>query len=1148
MKNIKRLLVSLVFFVSLAGAAGPGDLAALKKDQVFAGTYRVQALYLDPAGAPKGARFTHNRGAVIDLLFFESVPQVSVNFRTAPSDDRGAPHTLEHLLLGKGAAGRKLNTLMPMRMGDYTAGTYSDRTNYQFSSAAGPAEFYELLGTFLDAMIRPDFTDEEARREVAHNAVVEENGRLRLEEKGTVYTEMVARTERADYPLWDQLLKAVFGDRHPLALNQGGEPAEIWKLTPGDIRAFHAAHYRLDGNMELAAALPSSWDAADFLKRLNGEILRLEPERPARAYAGLPPPAPAKDREIKIGRYPSDGTPTPQDALMAWAPVSAFSGADKTRVQFALSLLGGGQTSYLYRDLVDQKTRKVEAGPTGVYAGANVLPVSYVTLSLSGLPPASVNPAGLARLRDIIMERVRWLHDLKPGSPELAEAADKARSLIRAGRRSTLKSMEGPPMFGERSTGDAWNQYLDELAVEPEFAKELGEGSQSDSLLAELDAGRNPWAQALERAGLLEQPYVSAVLPDAALLEAQKEQKLKRVAGATAALASAYGLPEAQALERYRAEAASATAVLAALERDAAKPAFLREPPLELDSLDWKESRLPSGPRLLLTRFQTPFTDISVTFDLSGIPAGDRELLPLLDGALGSVGVITRAGERLDYVKASERQMKEIYGAGVDIGVSARSGRAGINFSGYASSPEEVDRAVEWMENYLLRPDLNPASRRRLIDTLNDGIQSLRGIFERDEESWVSGAVSAYKYQDKPLYMHLRSPFTELRDLNRLRWRLEEPAPEELAVIRATMTAVAAAAKTLDRPAAEKLLAGVDGELGEYLRWEFSHLPENSWRRDLGELSSDLLADIGHSTETIKRIQDLASKVLVRAGARVHINGSAANTERAAGLVDALLARLPEGRASAAPAPEDLVLGRLRQRFPELKRPAHVALVNNSGKTGTISVWTPAADYHTLDREAMLDTLALGVLSGGGAHSLFMRTWGAGLAYGNGMSHSASYGQARYYADKCPDPAQTLRFVAGVASAQKIDDPFLLEYSLAVSFGDYRALGGFSSRGASLAYDLEEGDRPETVRAYKTSLLKIAREPGTLPLVRDRFLKTLGRVLVGVPGGHVSGSPKAGAVIIGPDDLILRYENFAHELGEAKKVIRLYPRDFWPGK
>lgn len=882
------------------------------------------------------------------------MPQISVNFRTLPSDHRGAPHTLEHLLLGKGAAGRKLNTLMPMRMGSYTAGTYTERTNYQFSSAAGPAEFYELLGTFLDALVRPDFTEEEARREVAHIAVVEEDGRPRLEEKGTVYTEMVARTERADYPLWDQLQRAVYGAGHPLAFNSGGEPAEIWRLKPADIRAFHAAHYRLDGNMQLAAALPSGWDAADFLARLNSEILRLEPRGAARAYAGLPPPAPAATREIQLGRYPSDGTPTPQDALMAWAPYPAITGADKMRLQYALSVLGGGETSYLYRDLVDQKTRKLEPGPTGVYAGANVLPVPYVTLSVSGLPPASINAAQLGRLRDVVMDRVRWLHALKPGSPELAETAEKARSQIRAGRRSTLKSMEGPPMFGERSTGDGWNQYLDELALEPDFVKTLGEGALLDELLADLDAGRNPWAPVLERAGLLEPPYVSAVLPDAALLQAQKAAKLKRLAAAAAGLASAYGLPEAQALARYRAEAASATAVLAQLESAAARPSFLREPPLELDSLDWSESRLPSGPRLVTTRFQTPFTDIRVTFDLSGIAAGDRELLPLLASAVGSVGVTTRAGERLDYIKTGERQMTELYGAGVGADVSARSGRAGLTFAGFASSPEEVDRSVEWLENYLLRPNLTLDSRGRLIDVLRGSIQGLRGLFEQDEETWVSGAVAAYKYQDKPLYMHLSSPFTTLRHLNRLRWRLAEPAPEELAVLRATMTAVAAAAGAAERSAVEQLLAGVDGEPGEYLRWEFSHLPENSWRGDLRELSADFLADVGRSTETIHRLQDLASKVLVRAGARVHLNGSAANIARAVPLVDALLARLPAGKAAGAPPRGALVTDRLRARYPGLERPAHVALVNNSGKTGTVSVWTPASDYRTRGREELL--------------------------------------------------------------------------------------------------------------------------------------------------------------------------------------------------
>lgn len=1127
--------------VSLALAAGPADLAALREGQAV-GAFRAQAVYLDPAGAPKGARFLHERGAVVDVLFFDSVPQVSAYFRTPPQDDRGAPHTLEHLLLGKGDAGRRLNTLMPMRLGEYTAGTYSELTNYQFSSAAGPAEFYELLDVFLAAMIRPDFTDEEVRREVAHTAAVEESGRLKLEEKGTVYAEMVARMERPDAVSWDQLGRMAFGPGHPLALNQGGEPKEIWKLSPADIRAFHAAHYHLDGNFAMIAALPPSWSVPDFLSRFDAAVSRLEPQASTRAYAGLPPPAPLERREIRIGRFPSDDAPAPQQALLAWPPVAALTREEALHAALAMDLLAGGESSYLYGDLVDQKTRKLDSGATGVGGGVQVLPASFATLSLSGLPVSAVNPATLERLRDAVAARARWLHELAPGTPELAEAAEKARARIRAQRRSTLKSMDGPPGFGQRFTGNGWHLALDALAAEPGFAKPLADDALLDRLLAELAAGRNPWKPAVERLGLLSVPYVSAVLPEPALLERQRKEKEARLNAEAARLSAAYGLAEPQALERYRAEAASATAALESLERGGFKPSFLREPPLELDRIAWSEARLPSGPRLLRTRFDTAFTDISVAFDLRGIPEEDWELLPALGEALGDVGVVTRSGERLDYVKADERRMSEVFGAGVGVRAYPRSGRAELVFSGYASSPEEVDRAVEWIESYALRPALSHGSRERLVDLLRARIQHLRTLFQQDEESWVSGAAAAYEYQDRPLYMHASSPFTTLRHLSRLRWRLEAPAPAELAVLRSSAAAVLAAVDTSERAAVAGLIAGVGGEAGEYLGWEFSHLPGDSWRRDLRRVVAELLEDVGRSEETVRRLQALASRALVRAGARVHVNGNAENSERAVAKIDSLLARLPRGRPASEPKRRGLVVERLRERFPGLARPRHVALVNESGKTGTISVWTPAASYRSRRTEELLDALALGVLGGGGAHSLFLRTWSAGLAYGNGMSHSASTGRATYYADKCPDPTQTLRFVQQISSSTEVDDPFFVEYSLAGAFGDYRAGGDFSSRASSLAYDLEEGNRPETVRAYKTALLRLARRPETLRAVRARFHEALRRVL-GLPDAKAVDSA---AFLIAPEELVGRYESFVRERGLAERVIRLYPRDFWP--
>lgn len=1135
-----------ILTAGLAGAAGPGDLASLKEGQEAAGAFRAAALYLDPSGDIKGARFLHERGMTVDLLFFDSVPQLSLCFRTPPDDDSGASHTLEHLVLGKGSAGRRLNTLMPMRMGGYTAGTHTHMTNYQFSSAAGPAEFYELLEAFLGALVRPDVSDEEIRREVAHFAVVEDSASLRLEEKGTVYTEMVARMEQPVYVRWGQVQKMLFGPAHPLARNQGGEPEEIWKLTPGAIRAFHKAHYRLDGNASMIAALPPGWEAADFLKKLDAAIKSLEPGRPAGAPRELPSFSPMKERGIWIGRYPSMDASVPQHALLAWPPVATLGVDESLRAELAAEIAGSGETSYLYRDLVDQKTRKFDSGATGISAGVQSLPASYATVGIAGLPAASVTPDGLQRLRDAVLERLRWLHGLKPGSAELAETAEKARPLILARRRSTLRAMQGPPKFGERHSGDSWHRFLDQLAAEPGFSKSLGEDAALDGLLAELDAGRNPWAAALERAGMLETPYVSAVLPDAELLERQKERKRERLAAAAVKISTDLRLPEAEAFAAYRADTASATAVLAALERDTPKPSFLREPPLDLDTLDWAESRLPSGPKLVTTRFSTPFTDIKVSFDLRGVPEKDWELLPLLGSALGSVGVETRSGEKLDYVRARERIMTEIQGAGLWVSAHPRSERAELTVAAYASSPAEVDKAAQWLENYIFRTGLSGASRGRLVDLLRSRIQNARGIFQRDTEYWISSAVSAYKYQDRPLYMHTSSPFTELRHLNRLRWRLEAPGPEALAALRAAAALVIDAAKTLDRAGAGKVLAKTEGELGEYLRWEFELLPEDSWRADLRRIAEEFLADIGRPEETITRLKELSSRVLARAGAKVHINGNAANSKRAAAAVDALLARLPEGKPAKAPVRRGLVEKRLCDRLPGTGLPAHAALVNNSAKTGTVNSWSPASAYHSFDKEGLLDSLALGVLAGGGAHSLFMRTWSAGLAYSNGLGHSRSTGEAVYSADKCPDPAQTLRFVTDIAGGTGVEDPFLLEYSLAGAFRDYRADGDFSSRGGSLAYDLEEGNRPELVREYKSALLRLARDPATPELVRGRFGKAMGRVLAGMPGVKISEYPGAGVFLTGPEAVVRHYEDYLRERGDTSPVVRLYPRDFWP--
>ncbi|TPW18709.1 MAG: hypothetical protein FD126_3346, partial [Elusimicrobia bacterium] len=389
------------------------------------------------------------------------------------------------------------------------------------------------------------------------------------------------------------------------------------------------------------------------------------------------------------------------------------------------------------------------------------------------------------------------------------------------------------------------------------------------------------------------------------------------------------GGPQA-ALSRFRAEAASRTAALADLDRALPAPAFVGDPPLTLDDVDFVEGRLPSGPPLLRTHFgSTPFTDLSLIFDARGVRPEDVELLPLLPAALTEVGVTTAKGERLDYVQAQERLRAEIYGFSADFDGNPETGRFELAFQASTADPAELGKAAGWLESYLFRPALGPASRGRLVDVLRTRQKWYRSLFQEREESWVDGAAEAYLYQDDPLHMATRSPFTALRHLTRLRWRLEDPSPEAFVAYAATFTALTAALDG-ERAGVARLLEGVPGELGETLRFELAHLPPDGWREDLRRVAAETREDLSRkSGETIGRLSALARSLLVRRGLRVHVNGNPANTASAAAALERFAARLPQGTAVPPPPRRAVVAERLSARYPGLGRAVHAALVNN---------------------------------------------------------------------------------------------------------------------------------------------------------------------------------------------------------------------------
>src|SRR5262245_39694868 len=215
------------------------------------------AVYLDDTGQRMGARFLHDKtGFTFDYLQIESAPQGYIWVNSFPTSDKGEPHTQEHLLLGKGNKGRMLGSSESMELAQSSAFTNQWRTAYHFHTVAAHDVFWRVFRGQLDALLNPDYSDEEIRREVRNFGVAAaSDGTRQLDEKGTVYQEMVRTYEQATWIAYDALGRLIWGAAHPLALSSGGTPAALRTLEAADIRGFHDANYHL-ANMGMVGAFP----------------------------------------------------------------------------------------------------------------------------------------------------------------------------------------------------------------------------------------------------------------------------------------------------------------------------------------------------------------------------------------------------------------------------------------------------------------------------------------------------------------------------------------------------------------------------------------------------------------------------------------------------------------------------------------------------------------------------------------------------------------------------------------------------------------------------------------------------------------------------------------------------------------------------
>lgn len=1141
--------------------------------------FRAEAVYLDDEDARMGARLTHlGTGFTFDVVFIESAPQAFVWVNTFPTSDMGEAHTQEHLLLGKGNKGRWVASLESMSLVESSAFTMQWRTCYHFHTIAGVDVFWNVFEHKLDGLLHPDYSDEEIRREVRNFGVAQDarTGALRLEEKGTVYNEMVRSFEGPNRLLWRTIGQLQYGATHPLALSSGGFPAAIRKMTAADIRTFHDDNYHL-ANMGMVAAFPRTV-ALDTILKETGGILTRQDDGAARGTvtteADLPAPDSAAPGAVELVHYAYSNAQEPGTVMLAWPPALQLSVREELLLQLFLDNVAGDSTTELYKALVDSKSRELDVGATGVWSYMSSDQGDPIYIGVSGVRTAELTDEGIERIRALVLATLHEIADLPDGSPELAAFNERLRNRVTETRRGLAKFMNSPPGFGYRGSGSGWMNHLHDLARESGFEKSLTMKPEIAFVLGELGKEENVWNGYLSRWKLTEtQPYAGASVADPTLLEREKTERDARIRAQIDLLKTKYGTEDdAATIAGYKVDYDKATAALEQAGKDLTLPHFIDTPPMTLDdALVWKSETVGGAPMVRSTFDSMTGGTIGAAFDLHGVPENRLIYLSALSALMTRVGVIVD-GVPMSHEQVSEQLRAEVLAAGLYITSNMRSGRVELVGRGSGNDAGETERAITWVRRFLAGPDWRPENLPRIRDLVDQMAKRLRTRMNGAEEGWVTDPATIWDYQSDPLRAHTSSFLTRAHDVHRLRWLLRA-APGPRAPVFGFLHALAGAGDS-GRKALETLLAapaddeawpaathpardqyltltGDDeqladdalSDLGELL----GNLPDDSlagdWRYLCEQIGGDLATD---PTQVLKQLDETRVAALHRGSMRLFAIGSTPVHQATAGDVEALVAGIPEGVAPAQSySTARFIEARLQQRVPGAAHPLFVGLVNRNTQSGVFVHSAPGWHYSTRDEEGLLRYLASNVLTGHGAHSIFMKTWSAGLAYSNGLRGSLPQERIKYYAERCPELSQTLRFVIGELEKTQ-EDPTLVDYAVAQSFSS-RVAGSFEGRGEQMAANLSDGVTPEMVEGFREKLMALRKEHGDR-LSHELFTRmpeVYGMVLPGY-GPKSADVPGAVYFVIGPESQLDKYQEYLHAVeGPDAVLYRLYPRDFW---
>ncbi len=1182
---VKAGLMAAFMAVLAVSVWAGGFLESLQPNQKVHG-FTVTTLYDNSSGKAMGARFVSDKyGFILDLMQIQSVPQAFYWIKTMPTSSKGEPHACEHLLLGKGNRGRYVAALEDMSLGQSTAFTAQTRTCYHFNTVAGEETFYKLFEAKLMAFLDPNFTDEEIRREVCHIGVVEnpENDSLYLDEKGTVYTEMVSSFEKPWYYSNIAINEMVYGKDHPLTYISGGDPDVMREMTAEDMWKFIKATHHL-ANMGAIVSIPEEIDIDRCLARMD-EILNRCQAKPTKSKTtgigkfDFPKTTPAPVGSVRMVTYPSERAEDPGYVNFTWPADLKIEPNERFLLELFLNAFANGETSNLYNLFINSQTRKIDFGGQYSYGGVDDDMDISIYFGLVGINNQHVTEAGLDTVRAILLDELNRLASLPDGSEELAAFNKEVSGKLIQSRKQIDNYLNSPPMFGFRSgPAGGWVTFLRNLEEEPGFRKSLALKNRFAFVESLLAQNNNFWKDYITGWRLLEiPPYAVGATPSPDILAKAAQAKQARLAGYVENFKKKYNIKDDQAaLRKYKEEFDAKTAELETLASKDKLPGFMDNPPMTVDDqLEYEMMTLPGNIPLVASTFDNmTASKIGLALRLDAIPESLLIYVPFLPSILTDMGV-TRDGEIIPYDRMEQRLREEVLNFNAYFDYGYETGRAELVLAGQGSNLEELKNSLGWMEAALYAPYLSPDNLPRINDVINQSLLSLRNRTKSPEEYWVDNPSNAYRMQHNPLFLAAGSFLTSTHLHHRLKWQLTDPGnsaeQKELSdyletlkdygkgKTRAEIEAMLTLIEGLDQLQSESMIGDlkpnpmkfqdkvrkVAQDIAVSLKQTLSDIPDANLEGDWVYLCNEIKADLMMLPETsLARMNEALNLIRKSDNARMFMISNSADRQATMDMINSFVGKLDKNPSVRQTyASDERIDNRLKSRAPGLERPAYVGLMHDGTRNGVMIFSAKIADHYDTTTSAVLNCLSGKLFGGGGPHGLFMKTWAAGLAYSNGYSYNQTTGRVSYYAERCPDVAETMRFVVNTLKEAQ-PDTGLADYAIAQVFDYSRAPSRYEDRGEAMARDLTDGFTPEKVRAFRQKVLEMKKDPDLFNKIWSRMEEAYGPVLIGY-GKPSTESREGRFFLIGPDPQFQTLEKLIESAEGKQTVQRLYPRDFW---